>query len=246
MTVNLKGVGPLVSGPNVEKLSTFRSPGDEDGKIENALDIKSSSSSRSVITHLIQGGKLGALIDVRDHSLSMIVDRLDELAYALTTSVNQLHEQGYTARGEQGVQFFKQMNDKFRAAEFIDLSDEVKQNVNSIATAAAPDAPGDNRIALAISAIQQARIMNEGKASMDEYYNSIVTDVAVVASRNKNALNQQKDIKDQLNKMREQIAGVSIDEETTNLLQYQHAFDASAKVIQVADEMLKTVLDLKR
>jgi flagellar hook-associated protein 1 FlgK len=46
--------------------------------------------------------------------------------------------------------------------------------------------------------------------------------------------------------MREQISGVSIDEETTQLMQYQHAFDASARVIRIADELMKTVLDLKR
>ena len=56
----------------------------------------------------------------------------------------------------------------------------------------------------------------------------------------------QKDIMNQLGKIRDQICGVSIDEETANLMQFQHAFDASAKVIQVADEMLKTVLELKR
>jgi flagellar hook-associated protein 1 FlgK len=49
-----------------------------------------------------------------------------------------------------------------------------------------------------------------------------------------------------LGKIREQVSGVSIDEETANLLQFQHAFDASAKVIQVADECLKTILELKR
>jgi flagellar hook-associated protein 1 FlgK len=48
-----------------------------------------------------------------------------------------------------------------------------------------------------------------------------------------------------LDRLRE-LVGVSIDEETTNLMQFQHAFDASAKVIQVADEMFKTVLDIKR
>jgi flagellar hook-associated protein 1 FlgK len=46
--------------------------------------------------------------------------------------------------------------------------------------------------------------------------------------------------------MRDQISGVSIDEETTRLLEFQHAFEASAKVIQLADEMLKTILALKR
>ena len=50
----------------------------------------------------------------------------------------------------------------------------------------------------------------------------------------------------QLERIREQISGVSVDEETTNLIQFQHIFDASAKVIQIADEMLKTVLSLAR
>ena len=58
--------------------------------------------------------------------------------------------------------------------------------------------------------------------------------------------NGLKDIQAQLVKMRDQISGVSIDEETANLMQYQQIYGASAKVIQVADECLKTVLDLRR
>jgi flagellar hook-associated protein 1 FlgK len=59
-------------------------------------------------------------------------------------------------------------------------------------------------------------------------------------------MNQTKDIQTQLGKMRDQISGVSIDEETANLLQFQHAFDASAKLIQIADECLDTVMSIKR
>ena len=88
--------------------------------------------------------------------------------------------------------------------------------------------------------------MNDGRANIDEWYNSIVSDVGVASSRTKSAINHQHDIMTQLNKMRDQISGVSLDEETANLMQFQHTYDASAKVIQVADEMLKTVLDLKR
>ena len=246
MTVNLKGIGPLVSGPNAEQLDTFRSPADEYGKVENALDIKSSSSAKGIVTHVIKGGKLGALLDVRDKTLSVVANRLDELAYSITSTVNEVHQQGFTMNGAQGANFFKPINQIQRAAEFLDLSDEVKASVNNIATAAAPDSPGDNRIALAISGIQGMRVMGDGKSTVDEFYNAIVGDVGVVTARNRNALNQQKDIQTQLEKMREQISGVSIDEETTNLLQFQHTFDASAKVIQIADEMMKTVLDLKR
>ena len=90
------------------------------------------------------------------------------------------------------------------------------------------------------------RILDGGRATLDDFYNSIVSDVGVATNQNTSMLNQNRDIMAQLGKMRDQVSGVSIDEETTQLMQYQHAFDASARVIHVADDMLKTILDLKR
>ena len=108
-----------------------------------------------------------------------------------------------------------------------------------------PDAPADNRIALAIAQLQGEKVM-DGSSTLDEFYNGLVADVGVASARNRSTMNQAKDISEQLGKFRERLSGVSIDEETTNLMQYQQAFAASAKVIQVADEMLKTVLEIKR
>jgi len=244
--VDVKGVGPLVVGPMAEKFSVFRSKADDQGKPEAAFDVQSTSHANSLVTHQIKGGKLGALLEVRDKTLSTILDRLDELAYNISDSVNSIHQQGFTRHGVQGVEFFGHMGGKERASEFIQLSDAVRDSVNNIAAAAQPDSPGDNRIAIAISGLQSEKFMNEGKATMDDFYNSIVSDVGVAASKNRSGMNQQKDIMTQLNKIRDQISGVSIDEETANLMQFQHMFDASAKVIQVADEMLKTVLDMRR
>ncbi len=46
--------------------------------------------------------------------------------------------------------------------------------------------------------------------------------------------------------MRERLLGVSIDEETANMVRYQHAYEASAKVMAAADDMFKTIISLKR
>ena len=244
--VDIKGVGPLVVGPNAEKFEVHRSPADAEGKSENALDLGTTASVNNIVTHRIKGGTIGALLEARDQILSTVLERVDDLAYSVSNAVNEIHEQGFTRHGAQNVQFFKPQGVKQRAAEFIDLSDAVRSSVNNIATAAIPDAPGDNRIAIAISGLQNQKIMSEGKATVDDWYNSIVGDVGVATARNRSGINQQKDIMTQLDKMRDQISGVSIDEETANLMQFQHTFDASAKVLQVADEMLKTVLELKR
>lgn len=245
-SVDVKGVGPLVTGPIAQTFSVNRSPADGLGKPEAAFDVRTSAHANSIVTHQLKGGKLGALLESRDKTLSTVLERIDDLAKSVTDAVNEVHRQGFSKHGAQGIDFFKPVGINHRAAEFIELSDEVKASVNNIATAALPDAPGDNRIAIAISGLQSMRVMNDGKATIDDFYNSIVSDVGVATARNRSAMNQQRDIQNQLGKIRDQISGVSIDEETANLLQFQQAFDASAKVIQVADEMLKTVLELKR
>ena len=244
--VDIKGVGPLVSGPNAEKFSVSRSPADADGKPENSFSLGYTGSASGDVTHAVKGGKIGALLEVRDQTLSSILNRLDELASTITESVNAIHREGVTRYGTKGVDFFKSLPGKERASQNIALSDAIANDVNQIAAGAVPDSPGDNRIAVAISQLQNMRVMENGNATVDAFYNGIVSDVGVVAGRNRNSLVQQKDISMQLDKMREQISGVSMDEETANLLQFQRAFDASAKVISVADQCLETVLNLRR
>jgi flagellar hook-associated protein 1 FlgK len=244
--IDVKGMGPLVTGVQHETFGSMRGPADEEGKPVNALDITTTASVSPNVTHRIHGGKLGALVESRDQTLSEVLSRMDDLAYAITSGVNEIHEQGFTRDGQSGVSFFKALNGKERAAELMDLSDEVRVNVNNIATAAQPDSPGDNRIAVALSGLQHQKLMGGGHVTMDDWYNSIVSDVGVTNASNRNTINQQKDIMTQLSKMREQISGVSIDEETANIMQFQQAYAANAKVIQVADELLKDVLDLRR
>ena len=62
----------------------------------------------------------------------------------------------------------------------------------------------------------------------------------------KNELRAAKVVKANVETQKEQMSGVSLDEEAANMLKYQHMFTASSKIITTADEMFKTVLDLKR
>jgi flagellar hook-associated protein 1 FlgK len=49
-----------------------------------------------------------------------------------------------------------------------------------------------------------------------------------------------------LNNYRESISGVSIDEEMVNLVKFQNAYEAAAKLVNIADQMLETVLSIVR
>ncbi|MEK7691157.1 MAG: flagellar hook-associated protein FlgK, partial [Bdellovibrionota bacterium] len=152
--VDVVGMGPLVAGSQVEKFETYRSKANENGKPEGSLDIKSSASANAYVTHLIKGGRLGALVNARDETLSMIVKRVDEMAYAISKSVNDVHRVGVTRDGFTGINFFRDLDGPDRAAEFIDLSDDVKKDANKIAAGLEADAPADNRVAVTIAGLQ--------------------------------------------------------------------------------------------
>jgi flagellar hook-associated protein 1 FlgK len=246
VTVDVKGVGPLVTGPNVESYYVGRAPAQDDlGSPVNSLQISRSPYSKEYITHQFQNGKLGALIEVRDRTISSALDRLDQLAHSVSNAVNEVHSKAFTQDGRTNVNFFKPLTGVTGAAQVLSLSDDISKSPGNIAVGLTPYSPGDNRGALAIANLQNAKFLNGGNTTVDDFYNGIVADVGVSSSRNTEALGQQRGIVTQLAKMRDQVAGVSIDEEITNLMQYQHAFDASARVIKTADEMLNTILNLK-
>ncbi len=246
LNVDIRGVGPLVTGNQVQDYSTMRAPAQpEQGSPTNSVQIVRSRFSDQNISHNFQSGKIGALMEMRDQNISMVLDRLDQMAYSVSNAVNEIHQKGFTADGRTGLNYFHPVDGVDGAAANLALSADIHGSVNNIAAGLQPDAPGDNRNALAIANLQNIHMMNGGHTTVDDFYNSIISDVGVASSRNKEAVGQQQTIMTQLNKVRDQVSGVSIDEETTNLMQFQHAFDASAKVIKVADEMMDTVLKLR-
>ena len=82
------------------------------GKQEGTFDIRTSGNLREVVTHQIHGGKLGALLEVRDRNVSQILERLDDIAFTLSHSVNAVHEQGVSPKGESSISFFSSLEEK--------------------------------------------------------------------------------------------------------------------------------------
>ncbi len=106
--------------------------------------------------------------------------------------------------------------------------------------------PGDNRNALRLAALSDDRRERLGQASVADFYISLVGEVGITTKTVKNSKNFVEDLINQLQIMRDSISGVSLDEEMANLIKYQQAFAASAKILTVADEMLDTLIQAKR
>jgi len=104
--------------------------------------------------------------------------------------------------------------------------------------------PMDNRNARAIYGLLDTEII--GNTKPVDFYRSIVSEIGVYSSSAKTQKNFQDALVQEMEKRRQDISGVSLDEEAVNLVKYQKMYEASARVIKVADEILATLFDMVR
>jgi flagellar hook-associated protein 1 FlgK len=248
LTISAGNTAVLVSGYSQRDIFARSTPG-ADGKKEGNLEIffKATEHSNPVnVTKQFSGGELGGLIQVRDDVINTFADSMDEIAYGIATEVNNIHARGFDRYGNTGQDMFNISDDIAGAAERFSLNEDLAEDVGRIAAAGEMGKPGDNRIANVLSALQYQRTMEGGTCTFDDFYNSLVGKVGIETQRANSAQQSQTDILGQLKNIRESISGVSLDEETTKMIEFQKTFDASARLVRTADEMMDTVLSLKR
>lgn len=258
------GIGTLVSGTDVQELAVKSVSQDEsNNNMPGSAEVFLKARPNYAVTDNFKQGRLGALAKVRNGNIQELQNKVDQIAFEFSKSVNAIHQKGYVNREvtidefgnpnlfdekgpTSGLNFFANLTSQEGAALKLDLSNDVKESVSNIATALTPNSPGDNRIALAISKLQHEKIMGAGTTTLEEEYLQTIGGVGVEVGKARFDSEQARGLLSQVQNMKERVSGVSIDEETANLVRYQHAYDAAAKVMQTADEMFQTVLAIKR
>jgi flagellar hook-associated protein 1 FlgK len=109
-----------------------------------------------------------------------------------------------------------------------------------------PTETGDNRAALAMAAVRDALVLSGDTASINDYYESTIVNVGIASRSNSDALEVEQAFVQDFDRRRQEVSGVSIDEEVTFILQYQRAFEASARIVSVVDRMLDTLMNMAR
>jgi flagellar hook-associated protein 1 FlgK len=233
----------LVSGTTSNELKAAKTA-DRD-RVE--IFFKASPNGTPVnITSQIKGGRMGGALEVRDDVVEGYLSSIDNMAYTMAKEVNKAHIEGFDKEGQQGVLFFDMPADQKGAAENLKVNRTIYNDVSRIAAGAQAGAPGDNTVANVISSLQNHQLMDGGTSTFDDFYNTQVGQIGTVTQRAVKGQESQKSVLNQLTNIRESISGVSLDEETTKMIEYQKAYEASARIIRTADEMFDTVLNLKR
>lgn len=115
-----------------------------------------------------------------------------------------------------------------------------------IAAAAVTGAVGDNRNALALGALQTAKTLGNGTATYQGAFSQLVSQVGNKTRELELTSSASGNLLSELTASMQAESGVNLDEEATNLLRYQQAYQAAAKSMQIAGELFDMLLTIGR
>lgn len=105
---------------------------------------------------------------------------------------------------------------------------------------------GDNRNALKLVDLQSKQTLVNGASSVQDIHGEMVAEVGTRGSNARATLQAQTALLEHATQARDGVSGVNLDEEAANLMKYQQSYEAAAKVIQIGDSIIQTLLDAIR
>lgn len=235
ISMMLPGGLPLVQDGEYMQLESYRVNGDVQFRLNSTSGSSIDLSSRQM------GGEFKGLTDVRDGQIPELRDDLDNLAFTLASSINTQHRLGTGLDGSTGNDFFTLPATASGAARTlaVALTDGAKF------AAGATSAPGDNDNVLAMIGLAEQKLVN-GEDRFTDFYSKMSAKIGTDVRQNDLKLTGIQDSMNLLETRRASVSGVSLEEEMINMIKFQKTFEASAKMLSTVDEMMDTVLGIKR
>ena len=201
------------------------------------------------------GGQLWATLKLRDVTIPNYLNQVNTLATSIATRVNTLQQAGSDLNGSVPPATIAFFDPATVSAATIAINPALTSS--QIAAAGVnPGSPGppvvpatalpsgDNSNALKIADLQNANTMSGNTATFNSYYDGLVSTIGQDVQSSKNTVTQDTAYTQQLSNLQQSNSGVSLDEELTNLMMYQRSYQASAKLITTATDMMDTVLGI--
>jgi flagellar hook-associated protein 1 len=189
----------------------------------------------------VTGGTLKALVEVRDTTLAGYLGSLNTLAQQVADQVNTAHKSGVDQNGDPGLDLFSYTPGA--VAGTLAINPLVGTDPTKVVVAATAGAPGDTSIAALIADLRGSATFGTGKQTPTDAYASLIGQVGADTRQAGEMQSNQNLVLTQLDNRRSSISGVSLDEEATDVIRFQQAYQASAKVITTINEMLDTLIN---
>ncbi|WP_107947426.1 flagellar hook-associated protein FlgK [Lysinibacillus parviboronicapiens] len=175
--------------------------------------------------------------------------KLDQLADAFIKEFNDLHAQGYTLEEKDsagniinpsanGGQFFEGSG-----AGGIKVTDAISNNPNLIAAASGAAEEGDGKHAFELANMQHKLFADIGNATMQTFYQGVIGQIGVDGEEALRLFSSFESQRLMVSNSRDAMSAVSLDEEMTNMITFQQAYNANARMITVVDETLDKIIN---
>ncbi|WP_214699580.1 flagellar hook-associated protein FlgK [Exiguobacterium sp. s57] len=222
------------------------------GKIEDMTLTNAAGGTSTLTFNDLPNGKWKALVDMygtstgteaHDGSFTKMLADLDEMANVFASAFNTAHGTNKDADGVAGrTDFFVGMT----SASTITVNDDFMKNLDLIA-ASKDGNIGDGSGALELAQLKENALSFSGSVttstSIGKYYQNVIGNMAVEASQNANLAKSTFALLSSSDQRRQSVSAVSLDEEMTMMIQYQHAYNAAARNITAVDEMLDKIIN---
>lgn len=210
-----------------------------------------STNTGSAVVNVTVGDATSLTLDTYDLSFAGSNVTLSNLDSGTSTTVSYSNPTTITFEGlDVAINGAPAAGDRFSISAHEGSAKRIsviQTDPNRIAAAStAAGAPGNNDNALLMAGVQNKSVTALGSTTLQGFYSRLTGNIgaqSATASRNADV---ETAIKTQLTNLREETSGVSLDEEMSNIIKFQRAFEASSRIITMADELTQTILGMLR
>jgi flagellar hook-associated protein 1 len=242
--ISVGGVA-LVSGKNANTLTVDTSNGMVDPAKIKIGDTQVTLNSGELLGRIESYGILGG---GSKSTIPTIKDNINNLAMTFADAVNSIHQSGMNLDNINGVStnkvpFFIGTN-----ANDLAVNPEIMNSLNLIA-AAKEETPGQSSTgngnnAQAIANIKFTSLNFPGtNSTADDYYRNIIGQLGIDSQESQRMQSNSEVIIQQVDNRRQSVSGVSLDEEMANMIKFQQAYNASARMVTVMDQCLDKIIN---
>lgn len=186
-----------------------------------------------------------------------MLNKLNKMATAFATEFNKIHEgdttdpnypQGSDVNGNAGEAFFVSTDANPLNASNIYVSNSIINDPGKVvASDSSPDPsnpePGNGKFALKLANMKFAKLSDLGGVSPQTYFQSVIGQLGVDGQQASRLMFNTETLRQAVTERRASVSSVSLDEEMTNMITFQQAYNASARMITVVDETLDKIIN---
>lgn len=205
------------------------------------------------ITNFSNLGKFKSLVDSYGYADTSgvkglfpdMISELNRLAQGFADEFNAIHTAGTDLNGATGQLFFVNRDDVTQpiTAENIYVNENILNDPNLIAASDAGHEPGNGKNALKLAGMKFNEIAALGNVSVQSKFESIIGQLGVDGQQAVRLTYNAQTLQQSVLERRTSISSVSLDEEMTNMISFQQAYNANARMITVIDETLDKIIN---